>query len=215
MAWSRGEKIAGIGAGATVLAAGAALSVLYLDRGKAATSPPTGGSTPSNLAVTSVGLAAYHVGGVRRAALRAAYLAQISGVTPVSPAYGQHVVAHVTISNSGQQAGNYSIEGYLVLSGAGPGGTAEGHLGLLGGSTVSAVTGTISGGGSTSAALESGPIAYAQTIGGYTSAGLDLYITLTNTGSGVASTYFIPGAVFLPSESPSSLGISAVTLGVE
>ena len=136
----------------------------------------------------------------------------VSNVAPVSPAYGSTVSVAVAIQNVGQLSGNYSVSAYTVLSGSGPSGTVEGHLGQSG-SPTTPVTGSLAANGTTTVQLVSGSIDYAQSIANYNpSTGLDLYIVVTDTTTGASNTYLVPSAIFPPSESPSSMTVTSVTL---
>lgn len=122
---------------------------------------------------------------------------------------GAIVSVAVTIQNSGQQAGNYSIAGQWVLPGTT---TVEGHVGAQG-SPTTPLTGSIAGGQTVTVTMDSGPAAYAQQIQGYNpSLGLDLLLSLTDTTTGQSVSKRVSSAVFLPSESPSDLTITGVSV---
>lgn len=133
-------------------------------------------------------------------------LANTETVTPVYPAYDGTVTLQVGLSNTGAASGNYSVAAYTVLAGSGPNGTVEGHLGESG-SPTTPITGTLAGNTSVTATLTSGSIAYASSLANYNpSAGLDVYLVVTDTTTGGSTTYYLPSAIYLPSSSGSSGG---------
>lgn len=137
----------------------------------------------------------------------------VSGVASVSPTAGGIVTASVGLKNTGQESGSWSVLGYTVLSGAGPSGAVQGHLGQASSPATPVTGGPLSGGATTSATLTSAPITYGNNIANYSSAsGLDLYVTVKDTTTGQSILYLVPSAIFLPMQTPSVISLYSISL---
>lgn len=147
-----------------------------------------------------------HLGVVRRprgmlARVRArgrirAHAADVLSAGSVSPSYGQSVTVTATIANTGGSTGSFGLLGTLVLAGTStPVGSLNGGPSAM----------PLAAGASTSVTLVSDSIGYGNSISGYNpGAGLDILLFLGNAGTGTATGYLIPSAVFLPMPSTAS-----------
>lgn len=118
-------------------------------------------------------------------------------------ATGGYAVVSITVANSGQQAGNFTISGDVQL----PDGTVEGHLftgtpGNLGSETYS---GSVAAGSSVTATMNTNTLADASAIAGYDpTQGLTVVVYVTDADTGAQVSTAVPGAIFLPSAASSS-----------
>lgn len=113
-------------------------------------------------------------------------------VTPVYPKAGQSVTLAATVTNSGGQAGFFSLYGVLVLSGTTS--PVEANLGIA--------SSTASANGSTTVTIETSGLTTYNNIANYnTTDGLDMLLTLINP-DGSQTDYTLPSAVFLPAPGP-------------
>ena len=118
---------------------------------------------------------------------------------------GQHAALNISIKNSGELPGAYSLSGVLIQQN----GDVGGRLVAPGSSSSSsgAATGTIDGGAVASVELMSeGAIADQSQVG----PSLGFELTLTDTTTGQTATYTASG-VWIPPETPSQLGVVAIT----
>lgn len=200
------------GLAAAAIGTGGVLGYEHFYGGKAA-NPGASSGSGSGAGITNVTLGVQEASirglmAVRHMRLRgrrvSAFATQtLSGVSSVSPKYGQTVTATVDIRNAGQLSGEWGLDGSTQLSGT----TLSAPL------SFATKTGTLAGNASTTVTLVSTSVGYGNKVSGYSaSAGLDLVLFLQNMSTKAYVQYVVPGAIFLPVESPASFVITGVTV---